>query len=64
MKHWQVVAGIALGATLAGCADKSANIPTPAFKAPGTAQQGAISQPAVAARSISANVLRCRLTQR
>ncbi|WP_025246877.1 YbaY family lipoprotein [Candidatus Sodalis pierantonius] len=44
---WQIIAGVALGTTLAGCADKSANIPTPAFKAPGTAQQGAISQPAV-----------------
>ncbi|MFT4466107.1 MAG: YbaY family lipoprotein [Sodalis sp. (in: enterobacteria)] len=47
MKLWQIIAGVALGATLAGCADKSANIPTPTFKAPGTAQQGAISQPAV-----------------
>lgn len=47
MKLWQMIAGVALGTTLAGCADKSANIPTPAFKAPGTAQQGAISQPAV-----------------
>lgn len=47
MKLWQIIAGVALGATLAGCEDKSANISTPAFKAPGTAQQGAISQPAV-----------------
>ncbi len=48
MKLWQIVGGVALGVTLAGCADKSADVATPAFKAPGTpVQQAAIAQPSV-----------------
>lgn len=47
MKLWQIVGSAAVAVTLAGCADKSADIPTPAFKTPGTAQSAAIAQPAV-----------------
>ncbi len=48
MKLWQVIGGVAISVTLAGCADKSQPVATPAFKTPGTAEQSAsIRQPAV-----------------
>ncbi|MFD1801590.1 YbaY family lipoprotein [Mixta tenebrionis] len=46
MKFWHVMSGVALAVTLAGCADKSANIPVPTPGAESTGQS-VIAQPNV-----------------
>ncbi|EFE98138.1 YbaY family lipoprotein [Serratia odorifera] len=48
MKLWQILGGAtALTVTLAGCAQKSAEVPTPAAGSPATAQQMQVQGPAV-----------------
>ncbi|MBP2170166.1 putative lipoprotein [Erwinia toletana] len=47
MKFWHLMSGAALAVALAGCADKSADIPTPTLGAQTAGQQAAIAQPNV-----------------
>jgi len=47
MKLWHVMSGAALAVALAGCADKSNDIPTPTLGSPTAGQQAAIAQPNV-----------------
>lgn len=46
MKHWQLFSGVALAVALAGCADKSRDVPTPTLGSAVAGQQ-AIAQPNV-----------------
>lgn len=47
MKLWHVMSGAALAVALAGCADKSADVPTPTLGSQTAGQQAAIAQPNV-----------------
>ncbi|KOC89941.1 YbaY family lipoprotein [Winslowiella iniecta] len=47
MKLWHVMSGAALAVALAGCADKSSDIPTPTLGSPTAGQQAVIAQPNV-----------------
>ncbi|MFS2222475.1 YbaY family lipoprotein [Pantoea sp. B65] len=47
MKLWHMMSGAALAVALAGCADKSKDIPTPTLGSPTAGQQAAIAQPNV-----------------
>ena len=62
MKLWQIVGGAAaLTITLAGCAQKSAYVPTQAAGNPAAAQTQ-IQGPAVTGSLIYVSALRCRRT--
>ncbi|MCU5771993.1 YbaY family lipoprotein [Erwiniaceae bacterium BAC15a-03b] len=47
MKFWHLMSGAAMAVALAGCADKSADVPTPTLGAKTAGQQAAIAQPNV-----------------
>jgi len=47
MKLWHVMSGAALAVAMAGCADKSSDIPTPTLGSPTAGQQAVIAQPSV-----------------
>ncbi|QKJ86189.1 hypothetical protein PMPD1_1224 [Paramixta manurensis] len=47
MKLWHVMSGVALAVALAGCADKTKDVPTPTLGAQVAGQQAAIAQPNV-----------------
>lgn len=47
MKSWHLLSGMALAVAMAGCADKSSDVPTPTLGAQVAGQQAAIAQPNV-----------------